>query len=84
MRSKVNELGWQLEYPEVQQQAPAIGDQQSQVQLGTQDSTNFSESSLTESQQGSMFLRYLATKPFVRYQADRSRLVSARRHVIGF
>ena len=87
MRTLVNELGWQLQYPEVQQGAPGFGDRNSQAPLGTQSSNDLSQVSDTDNSQdlspNSMYQRYLCTKPFTRFQSDRARLVSARRHVIG-
>ena len=88
-RALIQELGWTLEYPEIQQSSPSFGDKESQAQVGTQNSRNLSQLSVNDLSQessqspNSMFKRYLATKPFVMYKADRSRLVSARRHVIG-
>lgn len=88
-RELVHGLGWNLEYPEIQQSAPVFGDKDSQAPVGSQNSKNLSQLSVNDSSQdssqsqNSMFKRYLATKPFDMYKADRSRLVSARRHVIG-
>ena len=79
----VEQLGWNLEYPEIQQKDPGFGDQISQPDLGTQNSEKLSQLKVTDSQKNDMYKRYLSTKPFVRFKADRARLVSARRHVIG-
>ena len=80
----VNQLHWKLEYPEIQQTAHGFGDQISQPDFGSQISNNLSQMEVSDSQKNNMLRRYEATKPFVRFKADRARLVSARRHVIGF
>ena len=60
----MKDLGWILEYPEIQQQDRKFGDQQTQAPSGTQDSKDLSQSQLSDSQNNSIYLRYLATKPF--------------------
>ena len=88
VRGLIHDLGWVLEYPEIQQTAPGFGDKQSQAAVGTQTSKNLSQLSDTDfsqdsQSQNSMYKRYLATKPFPMFKADRSRLVTSRRGAIG-
>ena len=57
VRGLVDNLGWKLEYPEVQQRQLRFGDNESQAILRTQSSRELSQDEIPESQQNSMLKR---------------------------